>query len=44
MKTLKGVGVLIGAYLVLEYATGASKLFSSAGTAGVGVVKTLQGR
>ncbi len=35
---------MIITYLVLAYATGAGKLLTSGGTAGVGVIKAFQGR
>lgn len=44
MKVLKGTGVLIALYLVAKNAPGVAKLMSSAGQAGGGVIKTLQGR
>lgn len=40
---LYGAG-LIGLYLAVAYATGGGQLLSSAGTAGVGVIKAFQGR
>jgi hypothetical protein len=43
-KTLTTVGVLIGMYLVAAHATGWGKLMLNAGSAGGGVIKTLQGR
>lgn len=43
-KALGTVGVLIGMYLVAAHATGWGKLMTSAGTAGSGIVKSLQGR
>lgn len=41
---LKYSAVLIGVYLVAGHASGFGKLLSSAGTAGSGFAKTLQGR
>ncbi len=44
MKALTTVGALIGTYLVVAHATGAGNLVARAGTAGSGIIKTLQGR
>jgi len=41
---LKLGATLIGTYLLLAYATGAGKLLTSGGSAGVGVIKAFQGR
>ena len=43
-KFLTYSAVLIGVYLVVAHATDAGKLLASAGTAGSGYAKTLQGR
>lgn len=43
-KALVIGGVLIGMYLLGAKATGWGKLMLNAGTAGGGVIKTLQGR
>lgn len=43
-KALTTVGVLIGMYLVAAHATSWGKLMLNSGTAGSGVIKTLQGR
>ena len=43
-KALVITGGLIAAYLAAAYATGFGKLMLNAGTAGSGVIKTLQGR
>ena len=43
-KALMIGGVLIGMYLVAAHATGWGKLMLNSGTAGIGVIKTLQGR
>lgn len=44
MKAMSTVGVLIGTYLVVAHATGAGNLLARAGTAGSGIIKSLQGR
>jgi hypothetical protein len=44
MKALAITGGLIGLYLAVAHATGLAKVLSSAGTAGGGVIKDLQGR
>jgi len=41
---LRGTGILIGLFVVGAAATNWGKLLTSAGTAGTGFVKTLQGR
>lgn len=43
-NALKIGGVLIGMYLLAAHATGWGKLLLNSGTAGSGVIKTLQGR
>lgn len=43
-QALKITGVLIGVYLFGAWATNWGRLMLNAGTAGSGVVKTLQGR
>jgi len=43
-KALKIGGGLIAMYLLAAHATGWGKLFLNTGTAGSGVIKTLQGR
>lgn len=43
-KTVGTMGLLIGMYLVAAHATGWGRLMLNAGTAGSGVVKSLQGR
>lgn len=43
-KALTTTGLLIGIFLVGAHATGWGKLMLNAGTAGSGIVKTLQGR
>lgn len=43
-RTIKGVGALIGLYLVVAYSTGFGKAISSAGDASAKVIKTLQAR
>jgi len=43
-KALTYVAVLIGTYLVVANATGFGNAIKSAGTAGSGVIKTLQAR
>ena len=43
-RAVKYVAVLIGLYLVTAKATGAGNVLKSAGSAGSGFVKTLQGR
>lgn len=44
MKALTITGALIGTYLIVSHATGAGNLMARAGTAGSGIIKTLQGR
>jgi quinol-cytochrome oxidoreductase complex cytochrome b subunit len=43
-ELLSVIGVLIGAFLVLEHSTGFSRDVGAISTGGVGVIKTLQGR
>lgn len=43
-QALKIGGVLIGMYLLAAHYTGWGKLMTSAGTAGGGIIKNLQGR
>jgi len=43
-NALKITGVLVGMYLIAAHATGWGKLLLNSGTAGSGVIKTLQGR
>jgi hypothetical protein len=43
-KALATGGILIGMYLLAAHATGWGKLLLNTGTAGSGVIKTLQGR
>lgn len=43
-QALKWTGGLIGLYLVAKNARSIGSFFSSAGSAGSGVIKTLQGR
>lgn len=43
-KALGTAGVLIGMYLLAAHATGWGRLMLNAGTAGSGIVKSLQGR
>lgn len=43
-NALKISGVLIGMYLIAAHATGWGNLLLSAGKAGSGITKTLQGR
>jgi hypothetical protein len=44
MKALSTVGALIATYLLVANATGAGNLMARAGTAGSGIIKSLQGR
>jgi hypothetical protein len=44
MKALSTVGALIATYLLVAHATGAGNLLARAGTAGSGIIKSLQGR
>jgi hypothetical protein len=44
MKALGTVGALIATYLLVAHATGAGNLIARTGTAGSGIVKSLQGR
>lgn len=43
-KVLKGTGLLIALYIGAKNAPGLARLFSSAGQAGGGIIKNLQGR
>jgi len=43
-KALFYTAVLIGTYLAVAHATGLGNVLKSAGTAGSGVIKTLQAR
>lgn len=43
-KALATVGGLVALYLVVAYATGFAKAFSSTATGGANVIKALQGR
>lgn len=44
MKIVKYGAVLIGAYLIVNYATGAEGDAKSIGNAGSSIIKSLQGR
>jgi hypothetical protein len=43
-EVLKGTGVLVALYLVLNKATAGGQLLTSGETAGKGILQTLQGR
>lgn len=43
-RALKGIGLLIGLYIVVTYASGSGKVITSGGDSGSKIIRTLQGR
>jgi hypothetical protein len=41
---LKGIGLLVATYLVVQYASGSGRVISTATTGATNLVKALQGR